>query len=133
VLKGDRDTENPPAFICKHRSLRQSKEFITLEKKQKDAGDDADKLFEIYIELLVLGIFGWENMGRDFPADKTGLSEMLIDLLSVEETVELMEVIINDGVTSEDKKKSGSPSQLDTAADVKTAKESETAKPSPPD
>jgi len=138
ILESDRDRDNPPTFICKYFSVKESKQFYKLHKKQEAAGDDVDKLFDIFIEIIVLGLVGWENMDpigkveTIFPADKEELSDLLMELLTVDEVTDLMGVIIDHGVNQEDKKKLDLPLVSDTAVSAKTAKALINAPISPP-
>ncbi len=138
VLESDQGRPDPPAFIFKYFNVKEAKKFYALQKKQEAAGDDTDKLFDIFVETLVLALVGWENMigldgsKLDFANDKESLPDTLMELLTVEEVTELMVVAVNHGVTDNDKKKLDSQLASDTVASVKDVKEQETVPTSPP-
>jgi len=133
VLSTDREKpkEKQTVFTFRVFSKRKWKDLIKLddafhnEETPEEQIDAADSIVE-------MGLVEWANWPK-FEYSKSNRVE-LDNNLTLEETAELVSVVIGQGVTKEDRKKSNSPSDSDTESSetAKTVQDSDNAKASQP-
>ena len=124
VLEIDENKPDPkPTFYFRYLNGREWREVAELSDRMFAATSGAEAIDKVY-ESLAKGLTGWENMvdpttGELIPFDVKDLDR----IVTLTEAHELMEKFRNQGIGADDKKKSESPLQCDTAACAKTAKE----------
>lgn len=84
VLKSDKDKENPPAFLYRVATARDVMKMAGMYDAAQD-NKSGEKNIAMLIDLVKLGLTGWENMGMEFDA------EQIADLLTIKEITELAE------------------------------------------
>lgn len=111
----DSDTNKPDAavFLCRALTGRQQRQITEALDKIAELGDTAaiDETFRV----LSLCVIGWD--GLPGPFNKDGL----MDILNIFEANEIIRKTLYAGPTWADKKKSESPSVVNTAASAKNA------------
>jgi len=137
VLSTDRDKpkEEQVKFKLRVFSKRQWSELAKIHEVFKTT-DDNESMLEAASDIVKKGLVswsGWKANDNELVAynERTAI-EFLDDALTLNEFIELMIAVIQQGVTDEDKKKSNSQSDLNTESSktVKTVQDNDNAKAS---
>jgi len=138
ILESDKDLpkDEQPVFICRYISLGGSEDGLNLIVSMTSLDDDnlnaMPELIKQISGIISDNLVGWRNMnGLEFPDTKAQVKSIVRDMLSLEEAIELAGAISKQGFDSEDKKKSESPSPLDTEPSAKTAEDETSVSKSP--
>ena len=123
ILETDQNKPEPrPTFYFKYLSGREWKSVAELSDQLFGAASGAAAI-DLIFGSLAKGLVSWENMVDPDTHDPIPFNVTELDsIITLTEAHELMEKFRNQGLEVEDKKKSESPSQCDTAASAKTAK-----------
>lgn len=125
ILESDKSKpkNKQPYFEFRFLSGRKWKELVQKKDKVKKAKGGIEAMDRL-LELLALGLVNWENM-RD-PETKKPIKFNIKDLdrlLTMSEAGELLIKFVNQSAEVDDLKNSDSPSDSDSAASAKVAKE----------
>jgi len=134
VLATDRAKKHPPTFIYRYLNGRQWKKLAAVS-------DDLDQMItgvgaiDAVYRIIEVGLVGWENLNNraDEPIifDKDHLE--LDEILTPAEAVEIMQAIMAQTPSIDDKKKLESPSPSDSDRSAKVAPDLENAETNPAD
>ena len=110
-----------PTFIFRYLSSRKWKEMARLSDAfEKDiTGEGA---IDTVFKAVKMGLASWRNMNRPDGEEIEFDADMLEDIVTPAEALELMEAAVSQLPTVEDKKKLDSPSPSSGAKSAKTAK-----------
>lgn len=133
VLESDRKKpkKEQPAFVCKVLSTAKWRKVIEMDSRLADIEGDLEQL-NIIFEVIQFGVIGWRNMSignSQLPYNRDNLE----DVLTLPEAAELMQAVVAQGITIEDKKKlepqspsATVPAEIKVASDISSVKESQT-------
>jgi len=119
VLSADKDKDPEPTFIFKNLTAR---DYSKLADEATKPNTDPAKYI---LETVAVALVGWENLkGLDGQEIKFNIKAVMeLDaLLTPLEMKELLDSVMSQGLSVDDKKKFESPSDSGTARSVKTAK-----------
>ena len=129
VLEVDKDKESDKqsVFIFQYLTGRRWKEVANLSDSFEDAKGGAAML-DLAFKLIKVGLIGWKNLtnpkGDEIPFDLDELD----DILTMSEATEMMQAVVSQGVTVEDKKKLESQSDSNTERSAETVQAPQSAK-----
>jgi len=129
VLETDRQKpkEHRPVFVITYLSGRKWKEIARLND-DFDESDDSCAMLDMAYKMLKVGLVNWKNLtgpkGEVIPFDL----DKLEDILTMNETIELMRAITSQGVTVDDKKKLESQSGSNTEQSAQVVQAPQSAK-----
>lgn len=128
VLESDREKpkDKQPAFICKVLSTKKWRELARINDNLDDI-DGLDKQLGQMIDIIMIGVSDWRNMvNGQGPIEFN--QENLEDILTFGEVAELMQCVVHNGITIDDKKKLEPQSPSDTGPSANPAPEQADAK-----
>lgn len=132
VLENDKakPKEKQPTFIFKYLNSRKARELAKLSDKfQKDDAPDDAAMDAVY-EAIKIALVGWRNMAWPDGKELEFNPEILDEILTLSESIELLYAAGDQFPTFEDKKKLDSPSTSSTARSARTAKDRKTVRKS---
>jgi len=127
VLSTDKDKEpaDQPAFVFQYLTGRKWKQVANLSDEFESANSGADML-DLAFDAIKISLIGWKNLtdpqGNEIPFDLS----ILDDILTMTEATELMQAVVSQNVTVDDKKKleSQSGSNMEPSALIVEAPQS---------
>lgn len=98
ILKCDKDKKDPPTFLCKRLTMRQTHNLSNVLDRLMENGS-ADEMFEKVNVAIDEVLVGWFNMG-DYVFGETDVA----DLLTFTEVLELLSETLSKGQMSDEEK-----------------------------